>query len=312
MQLSQQLHKLFRFSLPVLMLVLCIIIGVLNPVFFSLENLLNVLTQSSIITLIAVGMTIVIILGGIDLAVGAEVAVCGILLAMLLSAGFPVSLSICLAIMFGGTLGIINGVLVSYYKVPAFIATLGMMSAARGLALLLLEGRSISGFDNSFQQLASGTFIWIPIPVIVLFFISFLTILFLRNTSWGVRLYAIGDNQRAAWLAGIMVSRYHVAAYSFCGLLCGLASVILTSRLNSALPTAGIGYELDAIAAVVLGGARLSGGYGSVLGTICGALIIAVLKNGLTILDVSSYIQQILVGVVLVITVLVDSKSKGE
>jgi ribose/xylose/arabinose/galactoside ABC-type transport system permease subunit len=311
--LKQPLSHLFRFSLPLVILFLCILIGILNPAFLSLDNLLNVLLQASIVTLVAVGMTVVIILGGIDLAVGSLVAVCGILLAVLLRSGFSVPISICGALLSGSVLGALSGVLVGYKRVPAFISTLGMMSAARGLALLLSDGRSISGFDDRFTGFAAASVFGLPMPVLVLLGVSLITFLFLRSTRWGVRLYAIGGNQRAAWLSGIAVQRYYVAAYGFSGLLSGLAGVILTSRLSSALPTAGSGYELEAIAAVVIGGAPLSGGRGSVIGSLFGSLILAVLKNGLTILNVSSYLQQILIGIIVVAAVLVDSKlHKGD
>jgi ribose/xylose/arabinose/galactoside ABC-type transport system permease subunit len=299
-----------RYSLPAVLLAVCVIVGGLNPAFFSPANLSNILLQASVITLVTVGMTFVIILGGIDLSVGSIVALCGIVAAAQLKSGMPTSVAVLGALLTGGTCGAISGCLTGFGKVPPFVSTLGVMSVARGLALLLSEGRSISGFGPTFLGIASLSLGGVPAPVIILAFICVAAYVTLRFTYWGLRVYGIGGNPRAAWLSGIGVGKYNVQVYMLSGILCGLASVVLTSRLDSALPTAGTGYEMDAIAAVVIGGAPLSGGRGSLIGSLFGALLLAVLKNGFTLLNISPYFQQLFVGAIIVIAVLVDSTHK--
>jgi ribose transport system permease protein len=301
-----------QYGLVLVLAALCLAIAILNPLFLSTSNLLNILLQSTVINIVVAGMTLVIILGGIDLSVGSVVALSGILLGMLLHSGVPVSVSILLASLAGACCGALNGALTGYGRVPPFVATLAMFSAARGAALLFSNGRSISGFDQSVLKITSGSILLVPLPIITTFAVVAGTSFFLRGTYWGTRIYAIGGNPRAAWLSGLNLNRYRVVIYGLSGLLAGLAAVLLVSRLNAALPTAGLGYELDAIAAVVIGGASLSGGRGSVWGSLIGSLILAVLKNGLTILNVSSYFQPIVTGTVIILAVVTDpNRRKG-
>lgn len=288
------------------LILICLIIGIINQVFLSIDNLTNVLIQSSIIAIISVGMTFVIISGGIDLSVGSVVALSGMAIGYALNAGYSTTVSIMACLATGVVCGLISGLLIAIFKVPPFIATLGMMSAARGLALMVEGGRSISGFDANFLYISDGSLLGLPLPIFIMFLIYFVAIVVAKYTYWGHYIYAIGGNERAAWLSGIPIGTYISGTYCACGLVSAIASIILTARLNSAQPIAGNSYELDAIAAVVIGGASLSGGRGTVIGTLLGALILGVLRNGLSILNISSYVQQLAIGSVIVVAVVVD------
>jgi len=288
---------------------LIVLFGVLNPVFVSSENLLNILDQVSIIGIIALGMTLVILTGGIDLSVGSIVAFTGFILAKSLVSGFglPVSILLCLATGLG--LGSINGLFVSYGKLPSFIVTLGLMSAARGATLYLAEGRSISGLPDGLNGLASSSLLRIPLPALLFVLFSILLAVFTKFTYWGKFIYAVGGNERAAWLSGIRIQRYKMFVYVITGFLCAVSSLVLVGKLNSAQSQAGNMYELNAIAAVVIGGTSLSGGKGSISGTVFGVLVLGVLQNGFSILNVSTYYQLILLGVIIIAAVYLDKKS---
>lgn len=288
---------------------LIVLFGVLNPVFVSSQNLLNILDQVSIIGIIALGMTLVILTGGIDLSVGSIVALSGFILAKSLVSGFSLPISIVLCLVSGVSLGSVNGFFVSYGKLPPFIVTLGLMSAARGATLYLAEGRSIAGLPNGLNSLASFSLLGIPLPAFIFVLFSILLAFFTKFTYWGKFIYAVGGNERAAWLSGIRVQRYKMFVYVMTGFLCAVSSVVLVSKLNSAQSQAGNMYELNAIAAVVIGGTSLSGGKGSVSGTVFGVLVLGVLQNGFSILDVSTYYQQILLGVIIIAAVYLDKKS---
>ena len=296
----------FKYGILIVLVLICLVMGLLNPVFLSLNNISNVLVQTTSISIIAVGMSFVIISGGIDLSVGSVVAFSGMVLGHFLDSGASVALSITICLLVGFVCGISNGFLISAFKVPPFISTLGMMGIARGLALMVRGGRSISGFSDTFVNIANGSFLSIPIPIIVMFFVFALAIIISKYTYWGHYVYAIGGNEKASWLSGIPLKLYITFVYGFCGLLSAVASIILTARLNSAQPIAGNFYELDAIAAVIIGGASLSGGRGTIWGTLIGALILAVLKNGFSILNIPSYSQQIAIGSVIILAVVVD------
>jgi ribose transport system permease protein len=251
-------------------------------------------------------MTFVILSGGIDLSVGSIVAFCGIILAQMLINGMPIFLSVLICVFAGGIIGLVNGSLTSYVKIPAFIVTLGSMSVFRGIALLIPDGRSISMLPVTFSNLATINILSIPLPVYLFAIILALLYLFQNKTYWGHYIYAIGGNEKAAWLSGIDIKKYKTIVYIISGVMCAFSSIILVSRLGSAQPQAGIGYELDAIAAVVLGGASFSGGKGSIIGTLLGILIIGVLQNGMSILDVPSFIQQILIGAIIIVAVIME------
>ncbi|HEX9654880.1 MAG TPA: ribose ABC transporter permease [bacterium] len=290
--------------------VLCFILWVMTPYFFTVSNLLNIALQTSINAIIAVGMTFVIITAGIDLSVGSILAFAGIVMAGALNAELPPSLAIAIALGVGTLCGALNGLLITYGRLPPFIATLGMMSVARGAALVFTQGRPISGFPESFRSIATGEVLRVPVPVIIMFLVYLFAHTILTRTKLGRYAYAMGGNEEATVLSGVNVKFYKTVVYSLCGLMSGAAAVILTARLNSAQPIAGFMYELDAIAATVIGGTSLMGGEGTIFGTLVGAFIMGVLRNGLNLLGVSSYIQQIVIGGVIILAVLTDTVLK--
>lgn len=277
-----------------------------TPYFLTVSNILNIAQQTSINAIIAVGLTFVILTAGIDLSVGSIMAFAGVVMASVLQADLPVYIAIIVGLLVGGLCGIVNGLFISYGKLPPFISTLGMMSVARGAALLFTDGRPISGFSSDFRFIATGEIFRIPVPVIIMIVVYLLAHFILTRTKLGRYTYAIGGNEEAALLSGINVKVIKTAIYGLCGMLSGLAAILLTSRLNSAQPIAGIMYELDAIAATVIGGTSLVGGEGKISGTLIGALIMGVLRNGLNLLGVSSFIQQIVIGSVIILAVLID------
>jgi len=291
---------------------LIIVFWILTPYFLTVSNFLNIAQQTSINAIIAVGMTFVIISGGIDLSVGSILAFSGVVMASVLHAKIPVPIAILVGLGVGLLCGFVNGLLISFGRLPPFISTLGMMSVARGAALLYTQGRPISGFSTNFRYLATGEILHIPVPVIIMIAVYLIAYFVLARTKLGRYTYAIGGNEEAAILSGVHVKYYKTMIYGLCGMFSGLAAIILTARLNSAQPIAGIMYELDAIAATVIGGTSLMGGEGRIIGTLIGALIMGVLRNGLNILGVSSFIQQIVIGSVIIIAVLVDMALKKQ
>lgn len=292
------------------LLVLIIVLWALTPHFLTISNLLNVAEQTAIIAVIAAGMTFVIITGGIDLSVGSVLAFSGVVMATLLQAGVPLPIALVAGPLVGFGCGAVNGVLITAGRLPPFIATLGMMSVARGGALLFTEGRPISGFSDTFRFFATGKFVGIPLPVILMLAVFLVAHFVLTKTKLGRYAFAIGGNEEATILSGVNVRLYKILIYGLCGGLSALAAILLTARLNSAQPIAGIMYELDAIAATVIGGTSLMGGEGNVFGTLVGALIIGVLRNGLNLLSISSFTQQIVIGLVIIVAVLLDMAMK--
>jgi ribose transport system permease protein len=289
---------------------LSLLLWVLSPHFLTVSNLLNVLEQTSINAIVAVGMTFVIVSGGIDLSVGSVLALAGVVLASALSAGVPLPAAILLALVVGTACGVINGLLVSFGRLPPFIVTLGMMSVARGAALMWAEGRPISGFSDAFRAIATDRVLIVPAPVLITAVVYLGAHFVLARTVFGRATYAIGGNEEAARLSGVAVGFHKTLIYGVSGLMSGAAAVLLTARLNSAQPTAGTMYELDAIAATVIGGTSLLGGEGTLAGALIGALIMGVLRNGLNLLNVSSFFQQVVIGLVIIGAVLVDTMLK--
>ena len=286
------------------------LLSVLTPHFLSVSNLLNVMEQTSINAVIALGMTFVILSGGIDLSVGSLLALSGVVLAWALQGGWPVPAAILAGLGVGGASGLVNGLLITKGRLPAFIATLGMMSIARGAALVFTSGRPISGFGAGFRQLSTARILGVPAPIVITIAVYALGHFLLTRTRFGRYVYAIGGNEEATRLSGIDAGFHKTMVYELSGVASGLAAALLTARLNSAQPIAGINYELDAIAATVIGGTSLSGGVGTLHGTLIGALIMGVLRNGLNLLGTSSFFQQIVIGVVIITAVLVDSMLK--
>ncbi|AVQ17990.1 MAG: ribose ABC transporter permease [Fusobacterium mortiferum] len=293
------------------LIIFAVIVSVLNPRFLTHANILNVLRQTSINSIIAIGMTLVILTGGIDLSVGSILAFCGAVMASLLNAGHNPILAFIVTLALGLVFGFFNGFLVSKMKLQAFIVTLVTMTFLRGATLVFTEGKPITVDDGGllFENIGGGYLFDIPIPIYIMIALFVAGHYLLMHTKFGRYTYAIGGNEEATKLSGINVDKVKMWVYGLCGMLSALAGVILTSRLYSAQPTAGSGYELDAIAAVVLGGTSLAGGVGRVTGTALGALIIGVLGNALNLLNVSSYYQMMIKAIVILIAVLIDRKS---
>lgn len=293
-----------RYGLLLSFLLLCAALSLFSDRFLTPRNLINVLRQATINGIIAVGMTFVILTAGIDLSVGAVLALSAVVTADLLQKGVPPAVAIAACLAIGAGLGAVNGLIVARTRVPPFIATLGMMTVARGLALTYTQGRPITGLPPEFRVLGTGSVGPIPMPVVVAAAVFLAGYLLLERTRHGQAIRAIGNNPTAARYAGIPTRGYVALVYVLSGLLAALAGIILTGRLNSAQPTAGLGYEFDAIAAVVVGGTSFSGGEGSLAGTLLGALVIAVLNNGLNLLNVSSFWQPVVTGVVIALALL--------
>jgi len=287
------------------------IVAVINPRFLSVANILNVFRQSSINAVIAIGMTFVILTGGIDLSVGSILAFCGAVSAAMLSSGINPVISLLVALILGLFFGVVNGFLVSVMKLQAFIVTLVTMTFLRGATLVFTNGKPITVNDGGalFENIGGGYLFNIPIPIYITLILFVAGHYILTNTRFGRYTYAIGGNEEATKLSGIKVNNIKIWIYGISGILSALAGIITTSRLFSAQPTAGTGYELDAIAAVVLGGTSLAGGVGKITGTALGAIIIGVLGNALNLLDVSSYYQMMIKAAVILIAVLIDKKS---
>ncbi len=296
------------------LLFLIVVVSFLNPNFFTVDNLMNILRQTSVNAIIAVGMTLVILTGGIDLSVGSVLALCGAFAASLIAIEVPVLIAIPTALFSGAALGALSGFIIAKGKVQAFIATLVTMTLLRGVTMVYTDGRPIStGFTDTadaFAWFGTGYMFGIPVPVWLMAIVFAAVWYLLNHTRFGRYVYASGGNESATRLSGINVDKVKIGVYSICGVLAALAGVIVTSRLSSAQPTAGMGYELDAIAAVVVGGTSLLGGRGKIMGTLIGALIIGFLNNALNLLDVSSYYQMIAKAVVILLAVLVDNKNK--
>ena len=294
----------------VALIILIVFVSVLNPAFLQVNNLLNLMRQLIINGFIALGMTFVILTGGIDLSVGSTLALTSAIFAVLLQGGMPTILAILIALGLGLILGLVNGILITKGKLAPFIVTLATMTIFRGLTLVYMDGRPIAGpkDDFAFQFLGKGQFFGIPFQVI-LFIIAYLILwILLTKTSYGRKIYAVGGNEKASFISGIKIDKVKILVYVISALMAVLSGLVLTSRLNSAQPTAGSAYEMDAIAAVVLGGTSMTGGSGSLTGTLIGILILGVLNNGLNLLGVSSFYQQIVKGVVILIAVLIDRK----
>ena len=291
------------------LLLLCLVLSIATDTFFTLRNFLNILDQITVIGIIAVGMTFVILIAGIDLSVGSVLALAMMVLGYLnVEAGMPMSIAIPGALAAAAVAGLVSGLLITEFKVPPFIATLAMMSIARGLANMITNGSQIIGFPPWFNMgaiIRHGGLLTMTVAVMLVVFV--VAVLFQRYREGGRILYAIGGNPEVARLAGINVKRATVLVYTMCAVLSGLAGILLAARLDAVQPSIGFAYELDAIAAVVIGGTSLSGGTGGVGGTIIGVLIIGVLRNGLNLLSVSPFLQAVIIGLVIVLAVAAET-----
>jgi ribose transport system permease protein len=313
---------LSRFQSLIALVLLCVFISIFSDKFLTTTNAWNVMRQISVNVCISVGMTMVILTGGIDLSVGSLLALCGGVAAGLLKQGIEIPSAnlyvgftllgiIVIGIMVGSAVGWFNGFVITKFKVPPFIATLAMLTIGRGLTMLWTKGFPISSLGENFTWIGTGWLLGIPVPVWISGIIVLLAILITNKTKLGRYIYAIGGNESAATLSGINVKNVKIAVYTMAGGLAAVGGLLVTSRLDAAQPNAGTGYELDSIAAVVIGGTSLSGGKGSVAGTVLGAVIIGVLNNGLVLLDVSPFWQQVVKGVVILLAVIVD-KAKAK
>jgi ribose transport system permease protein len=300
-------EALRRFGPLAALLLMGLALSLLSEHFLTFDNLLNVFRQSAVNTLLALGQLLVIITAGIDLSVGSILGLCCVLAALLVKAGAPPGLAIAAALAAGAGLGTINGLLFTKLRLPhPFIPTLGMMNVARGLALVITGGFPVSELGGGFRYWGAGAVAGIPAPVIVVVCFCVLFHVFLTRTTLGRDIYAIGGNRQAALLSGIPVDRRLALVYGLSGFMSAAGAVVLAGRMNSGFPLAGVGAELDSIAAVIIGGASFFGGSGTVLGTLVGALIMGVLRNGLNLLNVSAYWQTVVIGVVIVAAVWVD------
>ena len=292
---------------------LVIVVAILSPSFFTVANLLNVFRQTSINAVIAAGMTFVILTGGIDLSVGSILAFSGAVAASCLASGQSMIVTVILTLIIGAGVGLLNGIIISKGKLQPFIATLATMTILRGATLVFTDGKPISVGTSegamAFGKIGGGTMLGIPTPVVIMIVVFLICYYILHQTKIGRHTYALGGNEEATKLSGLNTDKIKIFVYTISGVLSAIAGIIITARLFSAQPNAGSGYELDAIAAVVLGGTRLAGGKGKISGTIIGALIIGILSNALNLLNVSSYFQMIAKGVVILIAVLLDRKN---
>jgi ribose transport system permease protein len=293
------------------LVLLCVALAFSTDTFLTFRNILNVLDQVTVLGVLAIGMTLVILIGGIDLSVGSVLALSGMVLGFVAHPdylGLPIAVGVIAALLASAACGLVSGLMVTVAKLPPFIATLAMMSVARGLANIITDGSQIVGFPDWFTSLSiTRHFGFLSVTVAVMLVLAVLVATFLMFRANGRNLYAIGGSAEVARLSGIPVTLLTVSVYTACAALAGLSGIVLAARLDSVQPSSGLGYELDTIAAVVIGGASLSGGIGSIGGTIVGVLIIGVLRNGLNLLGVSPFIQQVIIGVVIALAVAADT-----
>jgi ribose/xylose/arabinose/galactoside ABC-type transport system permease subunit len=304
----QLVNYLRQYGIFIAFFLICFAISLFSTQFLTISNWTIIFTQVSINALLAFGVTFVIITGGIDLSLGSMIAVSGVLAALMAHPGdYPVIIPIIIGLFTGVVIGAFNGFVVTKSKIAPFIVTLGTMTIARGLALIFSKGRPISNLSDSFNYIGSGTIFGIPFPIIILIFVFIVCAILLNKTVLGRYIYAVGGNEIAARASGINVNKVKMAVYTICGLLAGLAGILLTARVTTGQPNAGAGFELDAIAAAVIGGTSTKGGIGTIGGTFLGALLIGVINNGLDLMNVTSYYQQVVMGVIIIGAVVLDS-----
>lgn len=297
-----------KYRVFLIFIVMCILASFLSDAFFTVSNLFNVARQVSITAIIAAGMTLVILIAGIDLSVGSILAFSGATVAGLLSSNVPLPFAIVLALLVGTLFGLTNGFLVTKFGVPSFIVTLALMTIGRGMTLVYTKGYPLVVSNSSFRTIGGGKILGVPLPIVIMLVVYAVMYWVLHYTSFGRYVYAVGGNEEASRLSGIRVNYVKIAVYGISGFLASLSALIYTSRLMSAQPTAGMGVELDAIAAVIIGGTSLSGGKGGIIGTLIGALIMGVLDNVLNLTNVSPFYQSIAKGLVILVAVIIDGK----
>lgn len=309
-----------KYGIVVIFIAMCLILSIVSPAFRSMRNITNVIRQVSIIGIVAMGVTFAIITTGIDLSSGSMIALISVVVASLsqnmvnpeqpISFVMPIAFGIGIALIIGLILGAVNGSLHAFGKIPPFIATLGMMTVARGAAALFTQGRPVGDLKETFTFIGTGNFLNVPLPILIFIAMGILSHILLSKTKFGRHVFAIGGNEQAARICGINVEKTLVKVYAYAGFLTAVSAILLTARTSAGNPTYGLSYELDAIASTVIGGTSLSGGIGSIPFCIIGALIIGVLNNGMDLLGVNSYWQQIAKGVIIVVAVLIDARKQ--
>lgn len=298
-----------EYSVIIAFIIIFIASSIMNPRFLDINNQLNILMQVSIIGIVALGMTVVMLSGGIDLSVGSVLALVGVITVLALNASGSILVGVFTALVVGSFAGFLNGLMVAKGRIASFIATLGMMAAARSVALYIAEGGSVSGEVKGFTAIANSD-LWIfDYPVIIFFAMTALVYILMHKTRFGRYVYALGSNEKAAMLSAIRVDRIKIAVYSLAGLLVSVAAIIETSRLNSiSSSSSGVQYELDAIAAVIIGGTRMTGGRGKIIGTLFGVLILGILNNMMNLMNVSPYLQGFVKGLIIIIAVVFQKR----
>lgn len=301
-----------RYGIYIIFLVIFLVLSIANQAFFTPSNLLNILKQASTVAVIAIGQTLCLITGGMDLSSGSIMALAGVTSAMFgLADKTNMPAAFLTAILVGMLCGFINGLIVSKGCVPAFIATLGMQQAARGMALLVTNATPVFGLSAAYIFMGSGKILGIPMLVIIMAAVVIVTAFILNKTKFGRHVYAVGGNEQSAHVSGIRVQRVKLIVYTAAGALAGLGGIMLAGRIQSGTPTMGEGYELDAIAGAVIGGVSTSGGVGTIYGAVIGSLLMAMISNGLDLMNVSAYYQQIIKGIIIVLAVLLDVQTKS-
>lgn len=289
---------------------LFIVMSAVRPdAFFTYTNLTNLLKQIAVNAILAVGMTVVMTTGSFDLSVGSVVGVAGVVVALSARAGVPGIAALLIGVLVGAAFGCVNGLAIAAFKIPSFIVTLAMMQAARGLSYMFCGGFPVTGFPKSYLFIGQGYFLGVPVPVYIMAAVAVLVAVLMRQTKFGRYVYFIGGNEEAAALSGIHVFKTRVLSHTLCGLLAGVAGIVLTFRVGSAMPAAGEGFEMDAIAAAVIGGCSLSGGVSRISGTVLGALILGLISNGMNLLGVTTYPQMVIKGAIIFVAVLLDTRA---
>lgn len=296
-----------KYGILLILVLMVVVVSVLTPNFLTPKNLINVVRQISFIAIMAFGSTFVIITGGIDLSAGSIVGMVSVFTAAFAHPGeYPLIVPVMIGILTGLACGCVNGFLIARMDIPPFIATLGLMTSGRGVALLFSNGRPINDLSDSYLFLGAGYILGIPVPIVILIILAVVMYLLLNNTPFGRHVMAIGGNEQAARISGINVVAVKLGVYAIAGVLSAVAGILMSARISSGQPNLGVGYEMDAVASSVIGGVSLSGGIGTIWGTVCGALVIGIINNGMDLLGINTYWQQIVKGMIIVVAVLLD------